>query len=159
MNIFWLDDDPRFNAEYHCDKHVVKMCVEYVQLLSGAVRILAPNKCTPSFPYKLTHKNHPCAIWVRSSEFNYLRLRHLTFQLGYIFQKRYHKHHKSIEMLASLPDIGEIPFPAIEPTTRPLVMSEQCKIGGVVESYRKYYLTEKRGIATWKYSEKPDWWV
>ena len=28
MNIFVLDNDPRQCAEYHCDKHVVKMILE-----------------------------------------------------------------------------------------------------------------------------------
>ena len=40
MNIFYLHSDPRTCAEYHCDKHVVKMILEYAQLLSTAHRIL-----------------------------------------------------------------------------------------------------------------------
>ena len=40
MNIFYLSDDPQLCAEQHCDKHVVKMCIEYAQLLSTAHRIL-----------------------------------------------------------------------------------------------------------------------
>ena len=40
MNIFYLDKDPKRCAEMHCDKHVVKMSLEYAQLLSTAHRIL-----------------------------------------------------------------------------------------------------------------------
>lgn len=40
MNIFFLDLDPKTCAQYHCDKHVVKMIVEYGQLLSTAHRVL-----------------------------------------------------------------------------------------------------------------------
>ena len=40
MNIFYLSDDPQICAEQHCDKHVVKMCIEYAQLLSTAHRVL-----------------------------------------------------------------------------------------------------------------------
>lgn len=40
MNIFVLDRDPYIAASYHCDKHVVKMIVEYAQLLSTAHRQL-----------------------------------------------------------------------------------------------------------------------
>lgn len=40
MNIFALDRDPFIAASYHCDKHVVKMIVEYAQLLSTAHRQL-----------------------------------------------------------------------------------------------------------------------
>ena len=36
MNIFVLDLDPVKAAEYHCDKHVVKMILESSQLLCGA---------------------------------------------------------------------------------------------------------------------------
>lgn len=40
MNIFALDRDPYVAASFHCDKHVVKMIVEYAQLLSTAHRQL-----------------------------------------------------------------------------------------------------------------------
>ena len=40
MNIFYLNKDPKICAEQHCDKHVVKMIVEYAQLLSTAHRVI-----------------------------------------------------------------------------------------------------------------------
>ena len=40
MNIFYLHNDPKICAEQHVDKHVVKMIVEYAQLLSTAHRML-----------------------------------------------------------------------------------------------------------------------
>ena len=40
MNIFYLDKDTKTCAEMHVDKHVVKMIVEYAQLLSTAHRML-----------------------------------------------------------------------------------------------------------------------
>ena len=40
MNIFELDRDPAICAEMHCDKHIVKMPIEYAQLLSTAHRVL-----------------------------------------------------------------------------------------------------------------------
>ncbi len=39
MNIFFLDNEPARAAQYHCDKHVVKMIVETAQILSTVVRI------------------------------------------------------------------------------------------------------------------------
>lgn len=39
MNIFFLDKDPKICAQYHCDKHVVKMIVELAQLLSTVHRV------------------------------------------------------------------------------------------------------------------------
>jgi len=41
MNLFYLDEDPAFAAEMHCDKHVVKMILEYGQLLSTAHRLIS----------------------------------------------------------------------------------------------------------------------
>lgn len=40
MNIFVLSTDPREAARDHCDKHVVKMILEYGQMLSTAHRLL-----------------------------------------------------------------------------------------------------------------------
>ena len=34
MNIFYLHEDPDVSAKMHCDKHVVKMIIEYAQLMS-----------------------------------------------------------------------------------------------------------------------------
>ena len=36
MNIFHLHKVPKVCAEYHCDKHVVKMILETAQMLSTA---------------------------------------------------------------------------------------------------------------------------
>jgi hypothetical protein len=40
MNIFALDHVPRIAAQQHLDRHVVKMVIEYAQLLSTAHRVL-----------------------------------------------------------------------------------------------------------------------
>lgn len=40
MNIFVLDRNPFEAAKQHCDKHVVKMIIEYGQMLSTAHRLL-----------------------------------------------------------------------------------------------------------------------
>ena len=79
MNIFFLDYDTQKCAQYHCDKHVVKMVLETAQLLCG-VHHTTP-QVTPQVPYKLSHKNHPCAIWCRESLSNYLYLCDLGLEL------------------------------------------------------------------------------
>ncbi len=89
MNIFYLDKDPIKSAEMHCDKHVVKMIIEYAQLLSTAHRVLDGveqigrtsnnrkykrfilNSNLENILYKSTMMNHPSAIWVRKSVHNY----------------------------------------------------------------------------------------
>lgn len=39
MNIFALDEDPIKAAQYHCDKHIVKMATEYCQILSTSLHV------------------------------------------------------------------------------------------------------------------------
>ena len=86
MNIFYLHNDPKTCAELHNDKHVVKMILEYAQLLSTAHRfidgvpsvdrgtrtgrqrtsyILSDSR--DAVLYRATHINHPSAIWARHS--------------------------------------------------------------------------------------------
>jgi len=50
MNIFFLDEDPTLSAQYHVDKHVVKMILETAQLLCGAHHVTpqVPTKYPPS---------------------------------------------------------------------------------------------------------------
>ena len=63
MNIFFLDVDPKKSAQYHCDKHVVKMILEIVQLLYTAHHILGSK--LPKDAYKPVSVSHPLAIWIK----------------------------------------------------------------------------------------------
>lgn len=38
MNVFWLDEDPRLAARYHCDQNVNKLLLEAAQVLCTAAR-------------------------------------------------------------------------------------------------------------------------
>lgn len=91
MNIFILDESPAKAAEYHADKHVVKMIVEHNQMLSTAV-ILAGGPSEGL--YKIAHKNHPCTVWTRESRENFIWLCDLTVNLFKEYGKRYGKEHK-----------------------------------------------------------------
>jgi hypothetical protein len=153
MNIFFLDFDVKKCAEYHCDKHVVKMILETAQLLCSAHHVTGGTA-----PYKLSHKNHPCSIWVRASLSNYLYLCELGLALGEEYTYRYGKKHKSIEViewcLQNRPNIHDVDF-----TTPPMAMGDEYKIGNdVIESYRNYYRGAKSGIVSWKNRETPDWY-
>lgn len=151
MNIFWLDENLKKAAKYHCDKHVVKMILEYAQLLSTTVRLSGIDA-----GYKATHKNHPCAIWSRESLDNWFYLRALLFCLSDEYEYRYGKIHKSFLMAKDLP----IPtIPSIGLTKPPLCMPDQYKVGNIVQSYRNYYIGDKQHIATWKKREKPEWYI
>ena len=91
MNIFVLSTDPKEAAEFHCDKHVVKMILETGQMLCAAhwigwQRVLNPSvvgsrkakewlqQHVPADrqpPWKMTHAGHPCTQWAQTSDENY----------------------------------------------------------------------------------------
>jgi len=173
MNIFILDKDSTTNARYHVDKHVVKMILESAQLLCTAHHVayhfpekqgfLSPAErkqvaASPhiKIPYKPTHLNHPCAIWVRESTENYKYLLHLATDLNAEYGFRYGKMHKSYtEVIEKLPKFYT---DNTNKTDFALCMPEQYKSSDPVESYRKYYKAEKAHLASWKNREVPEWW-
>lgn len=151
MNIFFLDFDTKKCAQYHCDKHVVKMILETAQLLCGP-HWINENEA----PYKLSHKNHPCSIWVRESLSNYLYLCDLGLELCKEYTYRYGKRHKSQDVIEwciiNKPNIQDISF-----TEPPKAMPDEYKVISVIESYRNYYIGEKKGFAKWKNRDIPEW--
>jgi len=135
MNIFYLSSDPIEAATMQCDKHVVKMILETAQLLSTAHHILAGDG-----PYKVTHKNHPSAVWVRESRQNYdWTYKHFK-ALCAEYTDRYGKTHltetKCSEWLSRAPEgIEDNGF-----TDPPECMPDECKsLKSVVLSYLEYY--------------------
>ena len=156
MNIFVLDKDPKKCAEYHNDKHVVKMILETAQLLCG-VHHMAESKL--DIPYRLSHKNHPCSIWARECIENYVWLCDLGMELCKEYTYRYGKRHKSQDIIEwcitnhpPLKETGDL-------TPFRLAMPEECKIGGPVESYREYYIKEKKHFSKWKNRDVPEFMV
>ena len=152
MNIFVLDKDPKICAVYHNDKHVVKMILETAQLLCGVHWVNGGEA-----PYKLSHKNHPSAIWARECVENYIWLCDLGLELCNEYTYRYGKRHKSQDIIEwcllnvpNIPEKGDI-------TPFALAMPDECKVGDAVASYRVYYMVEKRGFAVWKNRETPEW--
>ena len=150
----FLDEDPTMSAQYHVDKHVVKMILETAQLLCGVHHATAPDNTY--VPYKLSHKNHPCSIWARTSLSNYLYLCELGLELCKEYTYRYGKRHKSQDViewcLINKPNVPDVEF--TEPAK---AMPDEYKVGDVVQSYRNYYMGAKSGFATWKNRQKPFW--
>lgn len=156
MNIFYLDPDTRSCAEYHCNKHVVKMILEYAQLLSTTHHVLDGPK---EGLYKPTHKNHPSAVWVRESRLNYLWLYDLWLEMLLQYNMRYKKVHASARLC---PFLKEVPsnIPEGEPwSDPPQCMPDQYKGKSTVQAYREYYAKEKYPICKWTYVETPWWFI
>lgn len=151
MNIFYLDPNPTLCAQYHCDKHVVKMILETAQILCS-VSHLQGNKA----PYKLTHKNHPCVKWAGSSLDNYLWLFDLGYGLCNEYEFRYRKEHKALKIIDWCSG-AMFRFLTKDFTPPPLCVPEKYKTSDVVESYRQYYIGEKASFAKWTRRETPKW--
>ena len=158
MNIFFLSFNPKQAAEYHCDKHVVKMILETAQLLYSAHWMLDPSGL-PEVSYKLAHKNHPCSIWVRESLSNYMWLAELGHHLCEEYRFRYgdkeHKTEAHLKWLRANPPIG---LKDIGVTEIRLAMPVEYKRPNPVEAYRAYYLENKhkvRGIVCYSKREPP----
>ena len=153
MNIFFLDTDIEKCVQYHNDRHVVKMILEYAQLLSSVHRVTNPEY--EGDHYKLTHKNHPDAVWARSSLENYEYLISLAILLGEEYTFRYGKTHKSIGVIERLP-IPELPdLPFIEP---PKCVHDDFKgVEDTVDAYRAYYIRDKGHFCVWTKRDIPAW--
>jgi hypothetical protein len=156
MNVFYLDPNPRTCAKYHCDKHVNKMILETAQLLSTAHRMTdSPyaDQC-----YKIAHKNHPSAIWARSSVDHYSWLFELFRELTNEFNRRKGTVHASWTKLKSvLSHTPDLPLAGFTPP--PQCMDDEYKQDDTVEAYRAYYRGGKADIARWDWDNNtPDWW-
>ena len=150
MNIFVLSRSPRRAAELHCDKHVVKMILETAQLLYCVHWVCGTP--LPEGAYKQTHKNHPCAIWVRTSIENYRWLCALGTWLCIEYTFRYGKTHKTDAHLRWL-RCNEPAVPSVGLTPFVQAMPDEYKHEDPVEAYRTYYRLgklEQRGIVTYK---------
>jgi hypothetical protein len=175
MNIFYLNADPQLCAEQHVDKHVVKMIVEYAQLLSTAHRLLdgvetlsvsasgrnikrwqLPDQ-RDALLYHATHKQHPSAFWTRASTANYQWLYRLFVCLLTEYSFRYNKIHASTRLMQALQSapIHSSDTAFTEPT--PTMPDAYKVVGDSVQSYRNYYQGAKRHLFAWKNRPIPDW--
>ena len=185
MNIFVLDNDPVIAAQQQCDKHVVKMIVESAQMLSAAHRMLDGKLISkPSISgkqmvkyydlfegsddleaenlyYKAVHFNHPCSVWSRETDSNYMWHWEHFSALCDEYTHRYGKIHKTDSLLRyplrSLPrniDKGELtPFPLAMGSNPECMFPEDP-----VKSYRLFYQTkQERFDMVWTSREAPNW--
>lgn len=175
MNIFFLSISIRRCARAHFDKHVVKMILEYCQLLSAAWFILNEQEAivhiTQNNIYKPTHKNHPCSVWVRQHINNYNYVARLGLELCKEWRYRYNHpntrlhaaEHKLIFLINNPPIniptfiIVKVPSnPKMFTLPMPQAMPDECKykkknsVHSCVKAYRKYYTSiHKEHLVSW----------
>ena len=183
MNVFYLDKNPEIAAQMSCDKHVVKMILESAQLLSTCHRVQDgteyydktangrkikrwkhPNSNMENVLYKAGWIKHPSTVWLFESAYNYIWLYKHFMALNEEYKKRYNhtKDHVAVQKLGDL-----LKFPPNNASWNKIgtdatpAMPEHCKVpGNSVQSYRNYYIIEKRRFATWKAPAKtPEWYT
>lgn len=152
MNIFILDDNMELAAQYHCDKHVLKLATEGTQILCTAIKCVNPDAYTPYAP---THINHPCSKWARASKQNWLWLYEFALKLCQEYTYRYERGsetQKALEKISCpvLPDIGLTSF-AVSIKDYPILDTP-------IESYRNYYIGDKHRFAQWTKRDVPCWY-
>jgi hypothetical protein len=176
MNIFYLNESPSKCAQEHCDKHVVKMILEYAQLLSTAHRVLdgreyvdassgrkmkrwlLPDPTMDKTLYKATHINHPSAVWARQSNNNYNWLYCMFISLMKEYTYRYGKTH-ACDKLASFLCHTPRNIPVGYFTPPPPAMPDKYKIpNDSIRSYHAYYINDKSRFAKWKNRTIPMWY-
>lgn len=99
MNIFVLSRRARRAAQLHCDKHVTKMLVETVQILSTVLR-----RYEQQAPYKSLNPKHPCVLWAAAHRPNFRWLCDLGLALADEHAARYPESrlHKCAPLVAEI---------------------------------------------------------
>ncbi len=185
MNIFILSDSTNYQehislqAQYHCDRHVVKMIAESTQMIVTALqpahRFYAINGLDlgnlPCKPLSAGHANHPCALWTRESFSHFQYLVDLATELCYEHQARYplsprHQYMAWLESVAAQLDEmfafskREVPSHfAVAIADMPTLRSTGTPHQEAVGLYRSYYWRQKRFFATWKRRGIPTWFL
>jgi len=140
MNIFILDADPERAARYHCDRHVVKMILESVQIMNTALDSRGLSDYTF---YGSTHVGHPCVKWAAESWNNMEWLLQLTHYLNKEYRRRYEnsENHSSYQkVLDNWYDDGWL-LPAEDEgyTEFAQAMPDDVKNADAIRAYRDYY--------------------
>jgi hypothetical protein len=176
LNRFILDENPRTAAEYHCDKHVVKMILEESQMLSTAHRILDGaefvgqsksgrkakrwklDDSRDDILYQATHVNHPCTQWSMFTSENYVWSVSLLRCLLDEYQYRYGKQHKCETLYNTLRFLPQM-IANGKRSQFPQAMPDDCKRDNPVDGYRKYYIDHKVRFAKWTGRPVPEWFT
>ncbi len=113
------------------------------------------------------HLNHPCTIWVRSSEDNY------SWAFNYMCALEYERKHrnpngvpvhkayrlacKKLDFPRHIKQVGQTPH-ALAMKAMAEERPDLYYPDDAIRSYRNFYCWDKVSFASWKTRNKPDWW-
>lgn len=183
LNFFFLDRDPRKCARYHSDKHINKMQLEYGQIASTVIWIVAQRNGLLDSPffknasekiYKPTHIHHPVVLWAAKSRAHVLAVIDLGLALAAekreravvakTYGKKWSMTHKSTPVLQFIRDncfpanIFELGCEWVDP---PACVPQCIKDNSsdIIDRYRLFYSGHKvevTGIKWEPYVSEPD---
>lgn len=137
MNIFRLDNDPKVCAKYHCDRHLVKMPMEYMAFLTGF--------------------KHPLTTWAHESVENFTWLLDLSTAVCEEYLFRYGQLHWLAQRFTTI-NVPEY-LVSNSPTEQPYIHESNLDrpTGDVVDCYRWLYCNVKFELCTWSFRLPPEW--
>lgn len=165
MSIMFLDNEPQWAARFHVDRHVSAHISSMAQVLQAA-HVMTDGIATARrrmgntlLVQSQVYMNTVYVRWARKSSENYDWAARLYAQLILEYELRFGKIHGYeclVDLLHQRPwqiPIGDLtPFPVEALPGR--FYSNQP-----VESFRRYYFSEKQHIASWTRPAKtPEWW-
>ena len=187
MNIFILSEEREplvhyaQQAQYHLDRHVVKMIAESTQMLvtalsfhsnySSEIGKLADHvPLPPCKPLSASMTKHPCTQWtcISIDHVNYLAC--LALQLCWEHQYRYPlsaEHAYMYWLQAVVDQLTDMGFGATHDLPKHFAVAiKNDNLRSIatphisaMNLYRDYYVRDKRSFATWKKRMKPVWFI
>jgi hypothetical protein len=127
MNIFYLDRNPKKAAHMHCDKHVVKMVLEYAQILSTAHRVIDGGD-------EYTHR--------------YGKVHKASTKDWLFHAPKYIPYKRFMALHTPPPQCMPDPYKC---------NPDSASIDDTVSAYRAYYRGEKAHFAKWTNRSEPAW--
>ena len=125
------------------------MVLETAQMLSTAARAKGHN-----IGYKTASPNHPMTLWVSKSPHNYAWAAIHGLELAREYPKRYKKRHKSQDIIEPLWRLKK--GVSTKCTSPPLCMPDQYKTNDYIQSYRNYYVGDKKRFARYTNRGTPE---
>jgi len=161
MNIFASNPSPVISAINLDDLRVNKMILETAQLLSTAVFWRNQAKYKELGLYRPTHMNHPCSVWTRRSNANFIWLTIHGLVLCDLYSdtsKKVHKSQEIIEKCAPLHDAFD------NEKISEFADCSSYKDNTLLNIFEKYQHTlvdkwdSQRHLPTWRNRPVPSFW-
>jgi len=163
MNLFVLDRDPLISAKMNCDKHVNKIILEAVQMMSLAHitnnRLYANiNGAQVELWNAKTHKNNHVSLWVRETTSNYEWTAKHGLALCDEYNDRYGKIHNCQPLMNWLAT-NQPPLNIGGLTPFRQAVADDCYHQDPVVAYHLYYVRYKSRFAKWRTGKVPNWYI